>query len=68
MKALAKEPEIITRCGKPISVILPIKDYQKLLDRLEDAEDAACLKNARGKALFFRPLADYLAERNPAGV
>jgi len=63
MKKVAKEPEIITRAGKPVSVILPIKDYQKLLNRLEDAEDVACLKKARSKPLAFRQLADYLADR-----
>lgn len=66
-KAL-KEPEIITRSGKPVSVILPIKDYESLLARLEDAEDAACLKKARSKPLSFRPLNDYLAETKKARV
>jgi PHD/YefM family antitoxin component YafN of YafNO toxin-antitoxin module len=68
MKKAPKEHEVITHDGKPVSVILPIKDYQKLLDRLEDAEDAACLEKARGKNLSFRPLADYLAERKNAHV
>jgi len=57
------EPEIVTRKGKPVSVILPIKTYEKLLDRLEDAEDAAWLKHARKTPLHYRPLEDYLAER-----
>ena len=63
MKKVAKEPEIITRGGKPVSVILPIAEYERLLRRLEDAEDAACLKSARSKPMSFRPLGDYLAER-----
>ena len=61
MSTLTKEPEVITRRGKPVSVILPIKDYQDLLERLEDAEDAAYLKKARTKPMSFRPLKDYLA-------
>jgi PHD/YefM family antitoxin component YafN of YafNO toxin-antitoxin module len=68
MKKVTNEPEIITRAGKAVSVILPLKDYQKLLDRLEDAEDTACLKMARSKPLSFRPLKEYLAERNKARV
>ena len=63
-----KEPEVVMRKGKPVSVILPIKEYRALLDRLEDAEDAACLKKARAKPLSFRPLKDYLASRKKASV
>lgn len=57
------EPEIVTRKGKPVSVILPIKDYEELLERSEDAEDVAWLKQARRQPLCYRPLTDYLAER-----
>ncbi len=62
MKAALPEPEIITKKGKPISVILPIKQYQEMLKRLEDADDVAWLKKARQKKLHFRPLADVLAD------
>jgi hypothetical protein len=62
MKTLP-EPEIITRKGKPISVILPIADYEELLERVEDAEDLAWLKQARSKPQKYRPLENYLAER-----
>jgi len=68
MSALTKEPEVITRGGKPVSVILPIKEYQALLDRLEEAEDVAYLKKAKTKPLSFRPFADYLADRRKARV
>jgi hypothetical protein len=54
----------VTRKGKPVSVILPIKEYQELLERAEDAEDVAWLKRACGKKLHYRPLKDYLAKRN----
>ena len=63
MKASLPEPEIVTRKGKPVSVILAIKDYQELLERVEDAEDVAWLKRARRKPLNYRPLEDYLAAR-----
>lgn len=63
MKASLPEPEIVTRKGKPVSVIIPIKAYEELLERVEDADDVASLKRARRKPLHYRPLEDYLAER-----
>lgn len=53
----------MTRKGKPVSVIVPIKDYEELLERVEDAEDIAWLRRARRKPLHYRPLEVYLAER-----
>ena len=64
MKSRLPEPEIVTRKGKPVSVIIPIKDYEELLERAEDAEDVAWLKRARRKPLHYRPLEEYLANRN----
>jgi prevent-host-death family protein len=64
MKAVAlDEPEIVTRKGKPVSVILPIKEYQEMLERLEDAQDVARLKRARRKPMRYRPLEEYLASK-----
>jgi len=60
MRTTNREPEIVTRNGKPVSVILPIN--KELLERAEDAEDVAWLKRARRKKLHYRPLEDYLAE------
>ena len=57
------EPEIVTHKGKPVFVILPIKDYEELLERIEDAEDVAWLKRARRKPLNYRPLEVYLSAR-----
>ena len=64
MKTTLLEPEIVTRNGKPVSVILPIKDYEELLERAEDSDDVASLKRTRRRPLHYRPLEDYLAERN----
>lgn len=61
MKAFA-EPEIVTRNGKPVSVILPIKDYREIMERLEDVDDVAWLKKSRRKPLHYRPLEDVLAD------
>ena len=63
LKAAKAEPEIVTRNGKPVSVILPIAVYEELLERVEDAEDIAWLKKARKKPMHYRPLSEYLAER-----
>lgn len=63
MKVRLAEPEIVTRNGKLVSVIIPIKDYEELLERVEDADDMAWLKSARKAPLQYRPLEDYLAER-----
>ena len=62
MKAAFAEPETATKKGKPVSVILRIKQYQEILERLEDAEDVAWLKKARRKKLHYRPLEDVLAD------
>jgi PHD/YefM family antitoxin component YafN of YafNO toxin-antitoxin module len=64
MKASPQDLEIVTRNGKPVSVIIPIKEYEELLERAEDAGDVAWLKRARRKPLHYRPLEEYLAERN----
>lgn len=62
MKAALAEPEIVTKNGKPVSVILPIKAYREIMERLEDANDVAWLKKARRKPLHYRPLEDVLAD------
>jgi len=51
MKTALAEPEIVTRQGKPVSVIVPIKNYEGLLERVEDAGDMAWLEGARKKLL-----------------
>jgi antitoxin (DNA-binding transcriptional repressor) of toxin-antitoxin stability system len=62
MKTKMPEPEIITRKGKAVSVILPIDQYQEMLERLEDADDIAWLKDTRKKPQSFRKLEDVLAD------
>lgn len=60
MKTKMPEPEIITRKGKAVSVILPIEVYQEMLERLQDADDIGWLKKARKKPQSFRSLDDAL--------
>ena len=64
VKARLLEPEIVTRKGKPVSVIIHVKDCEELLECAEDSGDVAWLKRARKKPLHYRPLEDYLAESN----
>jgi len=68
VERLSEQPEIITRGGKPVSVILPIAVYEELLERLEDAEDIAYLKKAMERKTDFRPFSEYLKEREARGV
>jgi PHD/YefM family antitoxin component YafN of YafNO toxin-antitoxin module len=63
MKTSVVESGIVMRKGKPVAVILPIADYEELLERAEDAEDVAWLRRARKKPLHYRPLEEYLAGR-----
>jgi len=62
VKTVLPEPEIVTKNGKPVSVILSIKHYKELMERLEDADDVAWLKRARRKKLHYRPLEEVIAE------
>jgi len=64
MKPTSRQPEIVMRNGKAVSVIIPIKDYEELLERAEDREDMVWLKQARRKKLHYRPLEQYLDKRN----
>jgi hypothetical protein len=65
MKSTLPEPEIVTRKGKPVSVIIPIKDYEELLELVEDRDDVAWLKRARRKPLHYRPVEAYLQKVFP---
>ena len=63
MRSALSEPEIVTRKGKPVSVIIPIETYRELLERAEDAADIAWLRRAWRKPMQFRSLEEYLAGR-----
>jgi PHD/YefM family antitoxin component YafN of YafNO toxin-antitoxin module len=38
-QGIKKEPDIIFRDGKPTAVIVDIKEYQEMLERLTDIEE-----------------------------
>ncbi len=67
MKARAKRKplQIVVEDGEPSAVILGIQEYQRLLERLEDAEDLKLLEKMRKKPLKFRRLEEFLAEYSP---
>lgn len=56
------KPQVIIKDGRPSAVIIDIKDYQELLDRLEDKEDMAELEKMRKDGLQVRKFSDFLAE------
>ena len=62
-KALTEGPQFIIKEGKPTAVILSIRDYEELLQRVEDAEDLAELRRLRKTTLKFRPFEEFLKEQ-----
>ena len=57
-----KEPEMIYKSGKPTAVILPLADYQELLEKVEDAADLKWLQKNRRQGVSYRPFSEYLKE------
>lgn len=62
-KALTEGPQFVIKEGKPTAVILSIRDYEELLQRVEDAEDLAELRRLRKATLKFRPFEEFLKEQ-----
>ena len=58
-------PEIVLRDGQPAAVILDIDEYQDVLERLEDLDDLAVLKELREEPPSFRKLDEFLGEYQP---
>ena len=63
-KRSVKSPEVIYRNDKPVSVIIDLEEYKKMLERLEDIEDIKYINKIKNKLLKFRKLDDFLAEYN----
>lgn len=59
-------PQVIMKDGRPSAVIIDIKDYLKLLDRLEDKEDLADLEKIRKGSPRVRKFNEFLAEHDNA--
>ena len=60
-----RKPRFVVEDGEPTAVILDIDEYEQMLERLEDADDLAVLKEMRMKPLKFRRLSEFLEEYNP---
>jgi prevent-host-death family protein len=62
-KLVRTKPQLVMKNGKPNAVIIDIKDYRKMLERLEDKEDLDDLVKIRTSTPSFRKFADFLAEQ-----
>jgi PHD/YefM family antitoxin component YafN of YafNO toxin-antitoxin module len=65
-KKLKIKPQVIMKNGEPEAVIINIKDYRRLLERLEDREDIADLEKIRKGSLHVRKFSDFLMENDNA--
>ena len=62
-KLVRTKPQLVMKNGKPNAVIIDIKDYKKMLERLEDKEDLDDLVKIRTGNPNFRKFNDFLAEQ-----
>jgi PHD/YefM family antitoxin component YafN of YafNO toxin-antitoxin module len=56
------ESFVVDAKGRKVSVLLPIKDYQKLLEELEELEDIKAYDKATNRKQEFIPLDKALKE------
>ncbi|MBI2038775.1 MAG: type II toxin-antitoxin system Phd/YefM family antitoxin [Candidatus Niyogibacteria bacterium] len=63
MPNVIAKPKIVLRGGKPKSVILDIKEYERLLGAAEEKSDLQELHRIRRGKTSFRALGEYLRER-----
>ncbi len=69
MKSVVRKKPIqfIVENGKPSAVILDIREYRKMIEKLEDQADLRFLRQMSKRQLKFRKFEDFLAE-NGRGV
>jgi Antitoxin Phd_YefM, type II toxin-antitoxin system len=58
------EPEIVYRNGRPTAVLLDIRVYEKLLERLEDLHDIEVLNRRLKEGPVYRDFDAYLSDRD----
>jgi len=63
-KILKTKPQLVMKDGKPNAIIIDLKDYRELLERLEDKEDIVDLEKMRHAGLNVRKFSDFFLERN----
>lgn len=56
------KPKIILENGRPSEVILKWKDFQELLEKIEDAYDLSEIKKMKKGKLVFKNLTTFLKE------
>ena len=61
-RALAIHPKFVFQGRKPTAVLLDIKQYEEILERLDDVHDLKELKRLRKKKLKFSSLDDFRKE------
>ena len=66
MSRIKRQPQYVVENGKPTAVILDIKQYEQMLERLEAADDLTVLKEMRKRPLKFRSLTAFLEEHKPS--
>lgn len=64
MKATLAEPEIVRRKGKRVSLISPVRNYERMLEPMADMADMTGLGRMHQKPVEHRPVDDYLAEHD----
>ena len=57
-------PKIILENGKPKEVILPIEDFEALLEQLEQAEDLQAIREMKQRDWQRVSLDDFLSGRD----
>lgn len=62
MPTRKKSQRFIFENGKPAAIILALDEYEKLLERAEDAEDLKTLRAMRKRPLRFRKIDDVLSD------
>jgi len=63
MEQVKYKPDFIFRGKKPVAAILKIKDYEKILEDLEELEDIKYLNEIRKNGVETTDFADYLVSR-----
>lgn len=56
------KPKIILENGKPSEVILKWKDFQELLEKMEDVYDLSEIKKLKNKKTVFKSFNTFLKE------
>lgn len=58
-----KENFVVDNSGKRIAVVLPIKEYERILDELEEKEDVRLYDKVKARNEERIPLEQYMEER-----